>query len=69
VYGECVPTPNPVQASADLITELDALKPIEPLTNAELTVMAQKHLSEDLCRWSYVQGITDAERHITGEKP
>ena len=43
---------------------MKALKPIEPLTPAEIKSMSRKHPSEDLCRWSYDMGVSDAERHI-----
>lgn len=35
----------------------------EPLTDGQIRAMAREHPTEDLCGWSYLMGISDAERH------
>ena len=35
----------------------------EPLTNAHIRAMLNKHPPEDVCDWSYRMGIDDAELH------
>lgn len=34
-----------------------------PLTDGQIRAMAREHPAEDLCGWSYLMGVVDAERH------
>ena len=71
-YGDC-PTnpatcPNPCKFLGRTTAshgQAPATQPVarEPLTDAQIRAMLNKHPPEDVCGWSYRMGIDDAELH------
>ncbi len=72
VCAQCLKTSHQVQTSADLIAALDALKPIEPLSDDEIgeildasyyPELSSSTLHPDMYDLAIARAI---ERHITG---
>ena len=71
---DCAITKKGVRVLAEAVLSMDSAlttpqptqaQPVarEPMTNAHIRAMLNKHPPEDVCDWSYRMGIDDAELH------